>query len=81
MSERMQHTAISMREQMLRRYGDEFHHKHDKNHLQFRQHCRTHPVKKRLINGLEEHFNTGTGHVREWNLRKLCKQKRGHVHW
>ena len=45
MSERLQHTSASMREKMLLRYGDVLHHKHDKNHIHYRQHCRSHPVE------------------------------------
>ena len=77
MSERSQHTAASMREKMLQRYGDDLHHKHNKNHSAYRQHCRSHPVQKR-INGWdaesEPEVHCSTGHIREWNLRKYCKQ-------
>jgi hypothetical protein len=33
MSERLQHTAARMRTKMLTNYGEEIHHKHNKNHL------------------------------------------------
>lgn len=80
MSERLQHTAISTRELMLRRYDDGLHHKHDKNHTLYRQHCRSHPVKQRA-NGLdaEREINCSTGLVREMRLRqyknKICKTR------
>ena len=44
MSERKQHTSACMRENMGHRYGDAFHHKHDKRHLEYRLHWRSHPV-------------------------------------
>ena len=44
MSERTQHTSALMREHMAHRYGDEFHHKHDKRHLIY-QHWKSHPSK------------------------------------
>lgn len=72
MSERLQHTTASMREKMLQRYGDTFHHKHDKNHMPYRQHCRTHPVEKR-INGLDTDREVfcSTGAVHAMKLRKF----------
>jgi|GEM_PF-1427890 len=82
MSERLQHTTASMRAKMLQRYGDVLHHKHDKNHTPYRQHCRSHPVQKHL-NGQEgeQKVNSSTGHVREWNLRKFCTRvAKGNVH-
>lgn len=74
MSEKQQHTALSMREKMLQRYGDELHHKHDKNHLPYREHCRTHPVQ--LFNGLalEEEIHNPSGSVRAMKLRKIRKR-------
>jgi|GEM_PF-1963182 len=44
MSERKQHTSAYMREHMDRRYGDGFHHKHDKRHLDYRLHWPSHPT-------------------------------------
>ena len=82
MSERLQYTAASMREKMLQRYGDVLHHKHDKNHNPYRQHCRSHPVQKR-IDGLdgEHEVHCSTGQVREWRLRKFCKRvAKGQIH-
>lgn len=72
MSERQQRTAASMREKMLQRYGDGLHHKHDKNHVPYRKHCRSHPVQ---INGIEElDINQSTGLLREIKLRKIRKR-------
>ena len=44
MSEKQQHTAAHMRELMEHRYGDGLYHKHNKMHITYRQHCRSHPV-------------------------------------
>jgi len=76
MSERLQRTAASTGKQMLRRYGDEIHHKHDKHRNPFRQHCRTHPVTPRSIVALdsEENSDTSTGHIRAFKRRKCCKR-------
>lgn len=73
MSERQQHTACRTRETMLHRYDDGLHHKHDKSHLPYRQHCRTRPV---LINGLstDKEINGSTGIIRERNLQKIRKR-------
>lgn len=72
MSERLQCTAASMRKKMLLRYGDVLHHKHDKNHTHYRQHCRTHPVEKRK-NNLDKELpvDLSTGLVREMKLRQF----------
>lgn len=73
MSEKQQRTAASMREKMLSRYGDELHHKHNKNHTPYRSHCRTHPVQ--LFNGLiDEDENVSTGSLRAFKLRKIRKR-------
>ncbi|MCH9756456.1 MAG: hypothetical protein K0U37_04615 [Gammaproteobacteria bacterium] len=45
MSERTQRTSAFTREHMAHRYGDDFHHKHDKRHLVYRLHWRSHPNK------------------------------------
>lgn len=74
MSEKMQHTAASMREKMLGRYGDELHHKHNKNHIHYRLHCKSHPCIK--SNGFDNEApeNASTGHIREFKLRKIRKR-------
>lgn len=74
MSERLQNTAARMREKMLQRYGDEFHHKHDKNHIPFRHHCRTHPVENSRYepNG-DRDINDSTGLIRKQKLRRFSK--------
>lgn len=75
MSERLQHTAASMREKMLHRYGDSLHHKHDKNHNAYRQHCRSHPVKSHYPCSNEEaESQASTGLIREFKLKKYRKQ-------
>lgn len=73
MSEKQQRTAASMREKMLNRYGDVLHHKHDKNHISYRKHCKSHPVI--LLNGkAEEEVNASTGLLRALKLRKIRKR-------
>lgn len=87
MSEKTQRTAASMRARMQSRYDDEFHHKHDKCHLPYRKHFRSHPKnsKIQIINGNatshNEDVNCKTGHIREYNFRKTRKrQDRGGYH-
>lgn len=74
MSEKQQHTAASMREKMLNRYGDELHHKHDKNHTFYRKHFRSHPAQ--ILDGavVEEELNASTGSLRAFRLRKIRKR-------
>jgi hypothetical protein len=83
MSEKQQHTAASMRETMLHRYDDGRHHKHDKCHLPYRQHCRSHPIG--VPDGIkldeEKILSESTGHIRERNLQKIRKRfDKGRVH-
>ena len=42
-----------MKEKMKRRYGDEVKHKHNKDHLEYRQHEKTHPAQKDIENVIE----------------------------
>lgn len=74
MSEKLQHTAASMREKMLSRYGDCIHHKHNKLHSPYRLHCKSHPVENAKIEVLEIDVNCRTGNIREFKLRKFRKQ-------
>lgn len=74
MSEKHQRTAASMREKMLNRYGDGLHHKHDKNHVSYRKHFRSHPAQ---LNGQDEEAgvtNSSTGELRAFRLRKIRKR-------
>ncbi len=74
MSEKKQHTAASMRDKMLSRYGDGLHHKHDKLHLAYRKHFRTHPNQNlEFIDG-EKELKESTGQIREYKLRKIRKR-------
>ncbi|MFA5959645.1 MAG: hypothetical protein WC785_03945 [Tatlockia sp.] len=73
MSEKQQHTAASMREKMSHRYDDGLHHKHDKNHIPYRHHCRSHPANG-LNNKQELDSNGSTGILREFKLRKIRKR-------
>ncbi len=81
MSEKQQHTAASMREKMLNRYGDGLHHKHDKYHNPYRQHCRSHPCKPH--NGIDDATkeNQATGLLRQFKLQKIRKRlDKGRIH-
>ncbi|CEK12222.1 hypothetical protein [Legionella hackeliae] len=82
MSEKQQRTAASMREKMLNRYGDGFHHKHNKNHHSYRKHYRSHPAQLNgHLQGDEESENTSTGLIRAFKLRKMRKRlDKGRVH-
>lgn len=73
MSEKQQGTACHTREKMLNRYGDELHHKHDKNHIQYRKHYKSHPVQ--TLDGLnEEGFHRPEGRLRIIKLRNVGKR-------
>ncbi|AWN72876.1 hypothetical protein LEAN103870_04535 [Legionella anisa] len=76
MPDKIQHTAASLQQKMLARYSDGLHHKHNKHHLEYRQHCRSHPCNQ--INGLskdeEEGLAGSTGLLRQFKLRKMRKR-------
>ncbi len=77
MSEKQQRTAASMRETMLHHYDDSLHHKHNKNHLSYRQHWPSHPANAvQLTNrhDIEKPANESTGIIRERNLQKIRKR-------
>jgi hypothetical protein len=74
MSEKKQHTAASMRDKMLSRYGDGLHHKHDKLHLDYRKHFRTHPNQPNHFINEDKEINESTGQIREFKLRKIRKR-------
>lgn len=80
MSEKIQHTAASLREKMLHRYSDGLEHKHNKNRHEYRHHYRSHPANQ---NGTEEEslFDGSTGLIRELKLRKTRKRlDKGRIH-
>lgn len=74
MSEKQQHTAARMREQMENRYGDGLHHKHNKLHNLYRQHCRSHPIQINSENEQKMDANNSTGLLHDMNLRKIRKR-------
>jgi len=81
MSEKIQHTAASLREKMISRYGDGLPHKHNKNHLPYRQHYRSHPSNQHNGKDEEHEFNGSTGLIREFKLRKMRKRlDKGRIH-
>lgn len=80
MSEKIQHTAAGLRERMVHRYGDELVHKHNKNHLSYRQHYKSHPCTPK-IDGEDSNLNGSTGMIREFKLRKMRKRlDKGRIH-
>ena len=81
MSEKQQHTAANMRERMLKRYGDSHHHKHNKLHISYRLHCRSHPAPLLLVDEQEKDTNGFPGQLRAFKLRKLRKRlDNGRIH-
>lgn len=59
MSERIQRNAETLREHMLNRYDDGFHHKHNKCHLPYRMHWPSHPSHShQLINKHDQTINS-----------------------
>lgn len=59
---------------MQNHYGDEHHHKHDKSHLVFRRHYKTHPVTIQIDevdNETLSNLERSTGHIRQGNLKKV----------
>jgi hypothetical protein len=81
MSEKIQHTAASMREKMLNRYNDGLDHKHNKNRHSYRHHYRSHPASPNGSTAEESELMCSTGQVREFNLRKTRKRlDKGHIH-
>lgn len=81
MSEKIQHTAASLREKMINRYDDGLNHKHNKLHHSYRQHCRSHPANQLTEKNEESDGNGSTGLLREFKLRKLRKRlDKGRIH-
>lgn len=74
MSDKIQHTSIQLKEKMLLKYGDELHHKHNKDHLEYRRHCKTHPCKMSREYKPEPDYIGSTGLVRQLKLVKLRKR-------
>lgn len=83
MSEKQQHTAANMRNIMQHRYDDGLHHKHDKCHLPYRQHWRSHSsaLDAEIKTDELETERASTGMIRERNLQKIRKRfDKGRVH-
>ncbi|MBL7481587.1 hypothetical protein [Legionella bononiensis] len=81
MSDKIQHTAAGLHEKMIHRYNDGLDHKHNKSHLLYRRHCKSHPSVPK--NGLDEESETNgsTGLIREFKLRKMRKRlDKGRIH-
>lgn len=77
MSEKIQHTAARLRDKMLQRYGDGFHHKHNKFHHLYRQHFRTYPAKPHEQPTTEDSPEL----VYAFKLRKIRKRlDKGRIH-
>lgn len=76
MSEKQQGNTSAMCQKMLHRYGDGHHHKHDKNHVLYRQHAKSHPTTS-----IEEEKQGSTGLLRIIKLRKMRKRlDKGRIH-
>lgn len=81
MSEKIQHTAASMREKMLNRYSDGLEHKHNKSRHSYRHHCRSHPATQNSTPDGEVELSGSTGMIREFKLRKTRKRlDKGRIH-
>jgi hypothetical protein len=81
MPDKTQHTAASMQQKMLERYNDGLHHKHNKDHLDYRQHWRSHPCNQKNELDEEGHLNGSTGLLRQFKLKKIRKRPdRGNTH-
>lgn len=81
MSEKIQHTAASLREKMVNRYGDGLEHKHNKNRHTYRHHYRSHPANNNDTKVEESVFEGSTGLLREFKLRKMRKRlDKGRIH-
>ncbi len=81
MSDKMQHTAAGLREKMLHRYSDGLEHKHNKSHLLYRRHSKSHPSNFKNENIEESPTNGSTGLIREFKLRKMRKRlDKGRIH-
>lgn len=74
MSERIQHTSANMRKNMRRRYGDAFHHKHDKRHLEYRLHWRSHPTSTLRNKEHLEIIKSQPNLFRAFKRKKTCKR-------
>ena len=74
MSEKRQHTAARTQELMMSRYGNEYHHKHDKRHNPYRLHSRSH--LDRLTTDLLQHekINSMHGGSSVTDLQEFRKQ-------
>lgn len=81
MSEKLQNTAASMRARMVKRYGDGHHHKHDKLHMPYRLHCRSHPAHVIDIGEQEKNMGSFSEQLRAFKLRRLRKRlDKGRIH-
>jgi hypothetical protein len=83
MSERLQRTSKKTGENMLNRYPDGLHHKHDKNHRAFRMHYRTHPnLNPNFLKELAaDRTEVSSELLRELKMRKTRKRyDKGQIH-
>lgn len=81
MSDRTQGKAALMREKMLVHYGNEIHHKHNKNHLIDPPHLHFHDFKTTTLNTLEEIPRWSHEILHDFKERKTRKRlDKGQVH-
>jgi hypothetical protein len=74
MSERIQQTNALLRKKMANRYGDAFHHKHNKYHLKYRQHWKSHPCQNMHNQEHLEAIKSPTDLFRASDERKMWKR-------
>lgn len=60
MPDKIQHTAASLQQKMLARYSDGLHHKHNKHHLEYLQHCISHPCNTNSMNDGDDLNDSGS---------------------
>ena len=81
MSEKQQHNDYLTQLKMLNNYGDEHQHKHNKSHLSFRKHFKSHPVQIQRID-LDHmdmsNMERSTGLIRKEKLKKTNTKPQRH---
>ena len=77
MSERIQHTSALMRKKMANRYGNTFTPKHNKCHLDYRQHWKSHPCQimrnQEQLGGIKSSTDLFRTSMKEKMWKRLAK--------
>ena len=83
MSEKMQKTKVSTKEKMDHVYDDDVKHKHNKDHLEYRDHEPSHPLQKHggkneghkhLVNHHEDGHHTRHHHDKKHDHKKSSRE-------